>query len=173
MSDRSLNVFEYYREASQRFNYFIIGASGTFCAYLAQQWQPTKLGANIGTIEFLAFTFLGLSVTSGFLSLEKEILVLKNNFSKLYYGNEADVLAEAAFKSGGLSISNLRTNTATTPEELTALSKHCREQANFLDEIIDKTNDRVAFYYRWRNWLLALGSVTFILGRLLAAYTSA
>ena len=43
MPDRSVIAYEHYREASQRFEYFVLGISGALCAYITQNLKPEKL----------------------------------------------------------------------------------------------------------------------------------
>lgn len=49
MTDRSILAYEHYREATQRFEYFILGVSGALCAYIGQHLSPQKIGLTAYT----------------------------------------------------------------------------------------------------------------------------
>ena len=47
-STRSILAYEHAHEASQRFEYFILGVSTALCAYIGQTLSPQKLGFSPG-----------------------------------------------------------------------------------------------------------------------------
>jgi hypothetical protein len=51
MTDGRTQAFENYRDASQRFEYFILGVSIALIAYASQALTLQRIGANAYTVE--------------------------------------------------------------------------------------------------------------------------
>jgi hypothetical protein len=47
----SVSAFEHYRDAPQRFEYFLIGVLVALCAYVGQMISPQKLAFSPYTLE--------------------------------------------------------------------------------------------------------------------------
>jgi hypothetical protein len=65
---------EAYREASQRFEYFILGVSVALVAYGGKTLETEKLGINPYTLEVAALLLFTASVVVGFKRIEKIII---------------------------------------------------------------------------------------------------
>lgn len=73
MADRSVVTYEHYRDAAQRFEYFILGISGALCAYIGQHLTPQKLGLTPYGLELFSLLLLVGSVFVSFKRMEKVI----------------------------------------------------------------------------------------------------
>ena len=77
-SDRS-QAFEHYRDASQRFEYFILGVSIALIAYAGQALPPQRIQANAYAIEVAGILLIICAVLIGLKRLEKLIVGLQIN----------------------------------------------------------------------------------------------
>jgi len=46
MTERSLIAYENWKTSQEKFDYFILGVIGAFCAYVSQNITFSKLGVN-------------------------------------------------------------------------------------------------------------------------------
>ncbi|HUT33566.1 MAG TPA: hypothetical protein VNE39_08815 [Planctomycetota bacterium] len=70
---RSLQAFEHWRDANQRFDYFVMGMTGALCAYIAQSWVPRRISVSPSTAELVALLLLAASVYAGFRRAQEAI----------------------------------------------------------------------------------------------------
>jgi hypothetical protein len=51
MKENHLKIFDSWREASQKFDYFVAGLIGALVAFIGQSFKAVQLGLNAGTLE--------------------------------------------------------------------------------------------------------------------------
>jgi hypothetical protein len=93
---RSLIAFEHYREAEQRFEYFITGVSTALCAYVGQTLQPQKFGFNPYTLEVLSVGLIVASIVLSFIRIVNGIFLNQLNHDRLH---NAEVRGELVLAS--------------------------------------------------------------------------
>ncbi len=62
MDDRSLKVYEFYKDYSQKYEYFITGLIGAVFSYNVQNISPQKLGFNPNTGQILSLVFFFMAI---------------------------------------------------------------------------------------------------------------
>lgn len=82
--ERSLLAFETYHNSAEKFDYFVLGVIGAFCAYLSQNIELQPLGLNGATIELAALVVLLSSGVAGFFRLEVAVDLRAINQQRLH-----------------------------------------------------------------------------------------
>ena len=77
-------IREYYQQASEKLDYFLLGLTGAICAYEAQQIKFGKLGLNTYTLEVFGILLLVGSMVLGYLRLQETIDVFKKSHELLF-----------------------------------------------------------------------------------------
>jgi len=88
MTDRSVLSYDYYREASQRFDYFVLAVSTALCAYIGQTLVPQKLNVSPYALEVLSLFLLVASVIAGFKRIEKSVVSHRLNHTFLHLNEQ-------------------------------------------------------------------------------------
>lgn len=166
-TERSDNVFEKWRQATEKFDYFILGVNGALCAYISQTYKPERLGTNPGTVELLALLLLVLAAVAGFRRIERTTQVTLLNHRLLRAQEEKGVLVA---KSGGGPLINESTGDILYPQ---MIAEHIEYLSNIGPEIRDKITKAGSSAHRWyhfRNWLLFLGFSALLAAKVYSAY---
>lgn len=112
-TERSDKVFENWRQAVEKFDYFMLGVTGALCAYISQVYKPAKFGLNPASLELLALVLLVGSAVAGFRRIERTIQVTSLNHRLLRANEERGILVSKA--SGG-SLINESTGDILSPQ---------------------------------------------------------
>src|SRR5438094_10226202 len=91
--ERSLIAFEHFREASQKFEYFILGISVALCAYIGQTLQPEKFPLSPYLLQVLALLFIASSAVLALNRLELDVHIRKLNHTSLHHREVLSALA--------------------------------------------------------------------------------
>jgi hypothetical protein len=166
---RSILAYEHGREASQRFEYFILGVSGGLCAYIGQTLAPQRLGLSPYTLEVLSLVLLIASVIIGFKRIEKLIMCHRLNSKFLHLAEER---GELVTNFSGKPLVNAETGNVRTPEQVQERIKILGDAIPKCHKQFEKTSKRANTYYKIRNWLLGLGFVGLFFSKIIAPYFS-
>jgi hypothetical protein len=93
---RSDVAYGYWREASDKFDYFVTGVTGALTAYVEQTLHPFRLGANPQTIELVALVLLVSSVVVGLKRIEATIQLYGLQQNRLYREEARGALVKAS-----------------------------------------------------------------------------
>ncbi|HEV7473793.1 MAG TPA: hypothetical protein VGN90_07080 [Pyrinomonadaceae bacterium] len=167
MSERSIVAFEHYRDASQRFEYFILGVSGALCAYIGQHLTPHKIGLTPYTLELLSLLLLVGSVFVGFKRIEKIIVCHVLNHRLLYLNEERGQLV-TNFK--GQPLVNASSGESFSAKATARRISELHESIPALQEQFDRAAVKGNTYYKVRNWLLAAGFLGLLISKILIPY---
>ena len=148
-ADDIAKTHEDYLRIVDKFDYFVVGAAGALCAYVAQHYEPAKLGANPSTLELAALLILVGSVIAGFKRLEQVTIL-------------AGIRAQAAFFSG-IAKGALPPQVGITPDVAERAVKSGQDKTQL-------AGLRAAFWYDWRNRLLLLGFLALVAARVWSPY---
>jgi hypothetical protein len=161
-------AWEAYREASQRFEYFILGVSVALVAYAGKTLEPEKFGFTPYTVEVVALFLLVASVVVGFKRVEQIILAHHINIDVLHFQDRRGAMAKAFIEGGDRVIPHLGElwKPADMKKELENLD-HAIPQRQ---ELAANLNNTISRLYRWRNWLLACGFLGFFFAKILTPY---
>lgn len=166
-TDRSDKAYEHWREASEKFDYFMTGLTGALVAYLGQALRPTRLGLNVPSLEVLAVATLVTSAVLGFKRIETNVTLLRGQAKRLYGEESRGALLEAAAKGAGLNVS---TGDVFTPRQLIERAEIHRKGVESLRVSLDEVAARSGTYYQWRNRTLLCGFALLAAARILPAY---
>jgi hypothetical protein len=166
-TERSDAVYGYWRDASEKFDYFVTGLTGALVAFIGERLQPTPLGPNAATVEVAALLLLIASVMVGF----KRIEVVVTSFRLMYqrtYRQEARGALVSAYQGGGLL--NSSTGDVLSPVEIEHKVGVLEAETDAAEKHLEELAVSSASLYRWRNRLLLAGFLTLVASRILAAY---
>ena len=167
MSEKSSMLFEAYRDASQRFDYFIIALAGALFAYVGQSWQPTPFAFSSGTFELGAVLLFAASVAAGLVHRQSVVTVLKLNHLILEWEEQRAQLVPGSL---GQAIVRVGTGEALSPGQAKDLMKILAEHLPKVNQALNKLVSRASVAYAVRNWALVLGFITLVISKVLAAY---
>ena len=164
---RSDSVFEYYRSASEKFDYFIVGLTGTLCAYISQTFSVKPISLSPQTLELAALLVLVMSVVAGFKRIELSLMAARYNAHTLRVQEQKGQLV-SKYQGGDLVNSS-------TGEVLSPLAVQTKIQV--LSEVLpdfEKSMNKCAVWagrwYHIRNWLLMVGFFMLVASRVWSAY---
>jgi hypothetical protein len=166
-SNRSDTVYGYYRESSDKFDYFITGISGALVAFVGQNISPVRIGWNSGTVELLGLTVLLGSLLLGFRRIETNVTVFQLMHQRLHREEGRGNLL-AAYQGG--TMLNSSTGDVLSPIEIEALALNLKAEKEVIAEKLEELSSQSGRFYRWRNRLLLAGFILLITARILPAY---
>ena len=167
MSEHPLKAYEHWRDASQRFDYFVTGATGALCAYIAQHLEPKRLGLSPYTLELLALGVLIVSIVLGFKLIEDKVHLLKASAQKLA---KEELYGALISKFRGGYLINQPSGDILGPETVTTQIAGLPIEISFLKEKEDKLVESSGVAYRWRNRSLILGVSLLAISRIIIPY---
>jgi hypothetical protein len=168
MTDNHLKIFDSWREASQKFDYFVTGLIGALVAFIGQSFKPVPVGVNPGTLELASLLLLVISFWAGFKRIERNTENLRLTFER---NRLEDQLIEmrTAKESGNIAI-GMQTGKPLSDAERDKLIESIQGQYNAKHQLlIDFSNSAYRFYH-WRNYLLIFGFVLLLVARVLKSY---
>lgn len=162
-TERSLMAFEHYREAEQKFNYFITGLTVTLFAFLAKDFSPQALGRP-EYAEILALILLLMSIYFGFKRIDITILVFQLNHKYLDAQEKLDKL-RSNFDGSPLAINGK----PTSPSEVLSIGEDLTLLSNGATDAIKRCQKRSKTYYDYRSLFLIWGFIAVVVARVLRA----
>jgi hypothetical protein len=166
-SSRCILAYEHAREASQRFEYFILGVSTALCAYIGQTMSPQKLGFSPYTLEVASLFLLIASVIINFKIIETVIMCHRHNQLILHPGEERGQLVS---NFSGQPLLNTESGYVRSPEQVQQRITELGEKIPEAKRNFQKASSRALTYYRVRNCLLGIGFVGLIASKIIAPY---
>jgi hypothetical protein len=167
MEKRSLIAYENYRDATQRFEYFLTGLIGALCAYIANSYSPVKINFNRGTLELLSLLVLCLSF---YFSIQRQlgiIMISRLSTRKLHLLEKKGGLME---KSGEPIILNIETGDILDSSEVLKEIQNADINIPKLKKIMDDKNKEINRYYKLRFFFLYIGFILLIASKVWSAY---
>jgi hypothetical protein len=130
-----------HHEASDKMDYFMLGAILAICAYLAQTNTYAKLDLNQQTFLLGTLLIFGLSAFFGFRRIESGLHVVKHN---------GDYLEKRRY--------------------IQCLELKDKEGARACFHLMNEASVKTGVFYRLRNYTLVLGFVCFLVSRVAGQY---
>jgi hypothetical protein len=164
---RSDSVFEYYRAASEKFDYFVVGVTGALCAYISQTFAVKPISVSPQTLELTALLVLVLSVIAGFKRIELSLVAARYNAHTLRVQEQKGNLV-SNFQGGHLvnSATGEMMSASTVQMKIQVLSEVLPE----FEEGMNKSAEAAGRWYHVRNWLLLCGFLMLVSARVWSAY---
>jgi len=166
-TERSDKVFEYWRQASEKFDYLVTGVTGALCAYITQTFSPEKLSLSPNTLELVALLVLISSVYAGFKRIESSVETQRHSYNSLYLSEQ---LGQLVIKNKGESIINEATGEVFSPMDVEKMINLLTEKQPEVEKIADKSAKVAQNWYTKRNRLLSLGFMLLVAAKVWSAY---
>lgn len=166
-TERSDKAYDAWREASEKFDYFITGVTGALVAFIAENLEPARLGLNEVTIEIASVLLLLGSVVIGFKRIETNVTIYRLTSQRLY-STEARGALLSAFQ--GTPLINQATGDVYSATGVAHEAQIHQAQVRVIEEKSDELAKLSASLYRWRNKLLISGFLLLVISRILPAY---
>jgi len=122
MEEYTAKAYDNYREASQRFEYFVLGLCVAVVAYAGQTLQPERFGSNSSTVEIGAILLLIACVALGPKRVEKIIAFHVANLNVLEVKGRRSALARFVLEGG--SRVNPETSELWRPDDMKNRSRN-------------------------------------------------
>ncbi len=168
MSDKQSMLFEAYRDASQRFDYFIIALAAALFVYVGQSWNPTPLTLSSGTFELAAVLLFAASIAAGLLHRQYVVTLLKVNLGILEAEEQHAQLLSGSLGKGPVHVS---TGEVLSPVQASELKETVAQHLPELRKTLRKLSSHASLAYILRNWALVLGFIVLVISKVLAAYS--
>ena len=165
---RSDDIYWKWRESTEKFDYFILGATGALFAFISEKYTPEKIDANPGTLELSALFVLVLAAIAGFKRVEYTILVTSINHKELYANENRGALVA---NSKGGPVFNHSTGEILSESEVKAEIANLTQKITQLQSETLPIQENAKQAYRCRNILLLVGFLTLLAAKLWRAYT--
>ena len=168
MDKHSDKIHENYREAAQRFEYFILGVSVALIAYAGKTLEPQRFTFSPYSLHVGAIALLIASVAIGFKRIEKIITFHQINFELLNLGEKRSALMKFLLEGGDRV--DPQTSELWQPDDM-------KREISALDQIIstreklaNDLNATLVRLYKWRNALLILGFTGLFVSKVVTPY---
>lgn len=163
--DRSVIAFEHYRQAEQKFDYFITGMTCTLFAFLARDFSPQQLGRTEMAELFLLILLL-TSIYFGFKRIVFSIRVMHLNHEVLNAQEKrGDVVANINDQPMMTSLSGDRIG----PDQVPSIVKHQFMKAKASMTVLKKYQAKSKTCYDCRSLFLILGFVALVVAEIVKA----
>src|SRR2546430_4521178 len=116
MEEYTAKAYDNYREASQRFEYFVLGLCVAVVAYAGQTLRPERFGLNSYTVEIGAILLLIACVALALKRVEKIISFHGANLNVLEFQARRSALAKSLLEGGNRV--NHQTSELWQPEDM-------------------------------------------------------
>jgi hypothetical protein len=164
--ERSDKVYENWRQATEKFDYFVLGLTGALCAYISQQYEPSKIGLNPGTLELTALLIFVFAAIVGFKRIEKTMALSRLNHRCLRAKEERGSLMAA----GPGTLMNEATGDVFSQDKVQELIQEKSIQIPILNQQIEKVGDAAWRAYHLRNWAILIGFLVLMIAKVWFAY---
>ena len=168
MDEYSAKTYDNYREASQRFEYFVLGLCVAVVAYAGQTLQPERFGLNSYTVEIGAILLLIACVALGLKRVERIIAFHGANLRVLEFKGRRSALAKFVLEGG--SRVNPETSEPWRPDDMKKQIAEFDKIVPELEKNLGDLNQALVRLYSWRNWLLISGLIGLVASKILAPY---
>lgn len=169
MEDAGQYTHGAWREAAQRFDYFVNGVAIALVAYVGQNFSTAPRALfSAATFELLALGLLLAAVIAGLKRLEGIVVHIGLNYGQLTAEEMVNLLAKG-IQSGGIAIdpdTNNPVPIAKVEKDRDDWVKRAKTAAKKMQEL----GQRSIILYNTRNWLLLVGFVMLIGSRVYGAY---
>lgn len=92
MAGLSLEAWKSWKQAQQKYDYFMVGLSTALFAYIGAKFAPEPLSFLQNTFEMLSLTFLLISIITGILRLESDLSIQSINLKKIEAQEKLDAV---------------------------------------------------------------------------------
>jgi hypothetical protein len=171
ITDSDSKIFESWREASQKFDYFVAGLIGALVAFIGQSFKPVQIGINPGTLELFSLLILVMSFLASFKRIESntECLRLAFELNRL----EDQVVGLLTTKESRTIAYSTQTGQPMTDVERETKIESLQTQYKVKNQSLNNSSNWAHRYYHWRNYLLIFGFVLLLVARVLKTYACA
>jgi hypothetical protein len=166
---RSVIAYEHAQEASQRFEYFILGVSVGLCAYIGQTLSPQKLGFSPYTLQVCSLVVLIASIVVGFKLIESVIMCHRYNQGILHLAEER---GELLSNFTGSPLLDTESGILRSAEQVQARIETLGKKIQEARRKFQQRSVVVLRYYRIRNWLLGIGFIGLFVSKIVTPYFS-
>lgn len=167
-NERSDKLYEYWLQASQKFDYFVTGVCLALISYLANTLRPIPIGLNSNTLLLLATICLLAAALSGLRQIEATVTLLQVMHSRIYKAEVAGNLISAAAE-GGMLI-NRQTGDLFTPQDAAREGRAAQAVIPSIEKTQEKWASSAHRWYRWRNRFLLIGLTGVLVSKVVAGY---
>jgi hypothetical protein len=167
MTQRSDAAYSFWRESSERFDYFVTGLTGALVAYVGQTIQAHRIGTSPESVELLALVVLVASVMLGFKRIETNVEIFKLMHKRLYNEESRGNLL-STFQ--GKPVINKSTGDVMGPAEVLQQAQEHQLHVEAIEEVTNKLIKESGQLYAWRNRTLVAGFALLVGSRILPAY---
>lgn len=163
-TERSDALYYAWRDAAEKFEYFVTGVSGALAAYVGQHLTVTTWALNGTTLELASLACFAASFLAGVHRMELWVMQQSLNETYVRLLETAGSSIEAA--QYPVSLSRL-TGQIMHSRELLARAQASREGAEELRTRLDAISDAGTRWYVARNAFLGVGVAMLVAARLL------
>jgi len=166
-TERSDSVLNYYRSASEKFDYFVTGLTGALCAYISQTFTPERISVSPASLELVALLTLIASVVAGFKRIEVSLVTARYNAHTLRLQEQRGQLVS---KLGSFPLVNSATGEILDPATVQNKLQLISEVLPEFEKSSAENAEASGRWYHTRNWLLMAGFLMLVAARVWHAY---
>lgn len=169
MTSESVNAaFKLWRDAAEKFDYFVLGATGAICAYVLQTFQPSRLGLNVQTLQLIGLLVLFSSAYASYRRLEALTVSMRESLLQLKVEELLDDL-RAAQQGRGIFFDYGAGRHLSGHEVTNKIQEKLAERLTYCDSVTH-AQESAARCYRWRNRLLFSSFAILVVAKTLSGY---
>jgi hypothetical protein len=159
-------AYLWWREAAEKFDYFMIGLSAALSGYLGQSLR-VSLDSLASIVETAAVLFFVASTVAGLVRVKSAVHVLSLQQDRI--SGRADLRVYRA-ATAGEGVATTPEGEALSPMDAAALLRPQTEFLEKLEPVLRRTMRRAELGGAWCQRLLVAGFLTLVLARVLPAF---
>ncbi|WP_435236383.1 hypothetical protein ACR30L_02015 [Psychromonas sp. PT13] len=165
MSDQSLEVWKNWKQAQQKYDYFLIGLAAALFAYVGGNYSPEPFSISQNSFELLALISLFISISSGLFRLENDLSLQATKIEQLNAKNILGTLNKASTFLG--KVVNEDTGREMNKSELTEKKEILEVFISKSDKGLRLISNRCMWQFTIRNYSLFLGFLFLVVSKLI------
>ncbi|WP_027253985.1 hypothetical protein [Photobacterium halotolerans] len=170
MAGLSLEAWKSWKQAQQKYNYFIVGLSTALFAYLGGKFYPETLSFSQNSFELLSLVFLLISIVTGILIFESDLSFQSTNLRKIEAQEKLDLVNEILNVKGRKI--DLDTGNEISSVEALERQKVLQEFVSKAGKGLDKIGKKSEKLFSARNISLILSLVFLIISKSISLLVS-
>lgn len=166
MSDHDLEVWKNWKQAQQKYDYFVIGLSAALFAYIGGKYSPEALSISQNSFELLALLSFFLSIASGIFRIENDLSIQATKIKQLNAQKKLKIVNQLVSTPG--QIMNIDEGKEMSQEELLHKQDILRKFISSSDNDLEFFDNRCTRQFLVRNFSLLFGFLFLIISKFIS-----
>ena len=168
VADLSLEAWKSWKQAQQKYDYFVVGLSSALFAYLTSKITVTSLSTSQDIFNLSSLFFIFVSLAYGILKIEWDISRQSTDYRKAYANDHLNVANEVLNTTD--AVINKKTGKPITKDEAHEIKKIMEVYLSKAEDGLTLINKDCKRFYIIRNACLFIGFILIYISKIVVLY---